>query len=93
MGIKKLKTKDRRKRLNLERVENNKQFLKCLKHNQKLKSIWWSRHKLSSLIPQKIRNRCIFTNRGKFIIKEFKLSRIELQRWIYNNKIPGLASS
>jgi small subunit ribosomal protein S14 len=90
MGIKKLKPRDKKKRSNIELVENKQQYLRCLKHNKKLKSSWWSRHKLSSLIQRKMRNRCIITGRGKAVIKYFKLSRIELSRWIKNKKLPGL---
>jgi ribosomal protein S14 len=90
MGIKKLKLGDKKKRLNIELVENKQQFLKCLKHNQKLKSRWWSRHKLSSILKRRIRNRCIITGRGKSVIKYFKLSRIELSRWTGNKKLPGI---
>jgi ribosomal protein S14 len=90
MGIIKLQYRDKKKRLMIGFVENRQQCLKCLKHNKKLKSSWWSRHKLSSLTKRKARNRCILTGRGKSVIKYFKLSRIELTRWITNIKIPGL---
>lgn len=85
--------RDRLKRGTIEKNEQKQKCLRSLKHNRKLMVIWWSRHKLTSLPGRKIRNRCIVTGRGKAINKSFKLSRLEVIRWVKDKKLPGIEKS
>lgn len=85
-----LNHKDNKKRLKTNKLENKQKCLKCLKLNKTLWCFWWARHKLSSLPKRKIRNRCIVTERGKAINKNFKLSRLELSRWANSKKLFGV---
>lgn len=62
--------------------EDKKKSLKSLKHNVKLQVNWWARHKLSATPLKKVNTRCILTGRGKSINQSFKLSRLELARWV-----------
>lgn len=85
-----LNCKDKIKRLKIFRLETKKKCLKSIKTNNILVCSWWSRHKLCSLTQLKIRNRCLITQRGKSIKKSFKLSRIELKRWVKNKRLFGI---
>lgn len=85
-----LNCKDKIKRLNVFILEDKKKCFKSIKTNNILVCSWWSKHKLSSLTQLKIRNRCINTQRGKSIKKSFKLSRIELKRWVQHKILFGL---
>ena len=86
----KLNYKDKIKRSKVYRLENKKRCFKSIKTNNSLACSWWSRHKLCSLAQLKIRNRCIISQRGKSIKKNFKLSRIELKRWVKNKILFGM---
>ncbi len=85
-----LNYKDRLKRSNVLIFEEKKKCFKSIKTNNSLVCSWWSRHKLNSLAQLKIRNRCVITQRGKSVKKNFKLSRIELKRWVKNKILFGL---
>ena len=55
---------------------------------------WWAQVKLSAL-PRKssicrVRNRCLITNKGRSVIKRYKLSRMELRRVGSTGYFPGL---
>lgn len=94
MGIMKaLKARDIKRRKSLFLYEEKQNCLKSLKHNHKLNLIWWSRHKLSTYPGKKVNTRCIITGRGKAVNKTFKLSRLELRRWVQRNMLPGLRKS
>jgi ribosomal protein S14 len=84
MGIIKLRSKDKLKRLKITVFEDKQKCLKSLKHNIKLQNNWWSRHKLSSTIKRTLKNRCLITGRGQSINKNFKISRLEFARWVEN---------
>jgi ribosomal protein S14 len=88
-----LNYKDRLKRSKIPLFENKKKCFKTLKINKKLWSSWWSRHKLSSFPKQRIKNRCIITQRGRSIKRHFKLSRIELKRWVKHRILFGVKIS
>jgi ribosomal protein S14 len=85
-----LNSKDKLKRANISQCENKKNCFKSIKLNRNLLSSWWSRHKLSSLPKKEIRNRCLSTQRGKAIKKAFKLSRMELKRWVVKRNLFGV---
>lgn len=53
----KLNSKDKKKRLKLDVVEDKQKCFKSLKKNMNLWCYWWARHKLSSLPTRQIRNR------------------------------------
>lgn len=86
----KLNSKDKKKRLKLDRVEDKQKCFKSLKKNMNLWCYWWARHKLSSLPTRQIRNRCIITERGMSINKTFKLSRLEFSRWVKYKILSGV---
>jgi ribosomal protein S14 len=88
-----LNSKDKKKRSKIFILENKKKCFKSIKKNKVLLCSWWSRHKLCSLTQLKIKNRCLVTQRGKSIKKDFKLSRIELKRWVKNKIIFGMNTS
>ena len=85
-----LNYKDKIKRSNVFILDEKKKCFKSIKTNNILVCSWWARHKLSSLKQLKIRNRCIVTQKEKSIKKSFKLSRIELKRWVQNKRLFGL---
>jgi ribosomal protein S14 len=85
-----LNYKDKKKRSKVFIFENKKKCFKSIRANNTLLCSWWSRHKLCSLSQLKIRNRCLITQRGRSIKKNFKISRIELKRWVNNKMLFGI---
>lgn len=91
-----LNFKDKVKRSKIAILENKKRTLKSIKQNKRNKKIWcswWAHHKLTTLTHRKIKNRCIITKRGSSIKKSFKLSRIELKRWVEHRLLFGVGIS
>jgi ribosomal protein S14 len=88
-----LNYKDKKKRSKVFRLEDKKKCLKSIKINKTLMCSWWSRHKLCSLEQLKIKNRCVITQKGRSVKKPFKLSRIELKRWVKNKILFGINSA
>jgi ribosomal protein S14 len=82
-----LNFKDKIKRSKILVSENKKKCLKSIKQNINLWCSSWSRHKLASTFYQKIKNRCIITKRGQSIKRDFKLSRLELKRWVNHKRL------
>ena len=88
-----LNNKDKKKRIQLYLFEDKQKCFRSLKKNGYIWCYWWARHKLSSLLKKKIRNRCVITERGKSINKRFKLSRLELRRWVESKILSGVRKS
>lgn len=85
--------KDIKKRNLLTQGKSPKRHLKALKLNFALNHQNSSRYELGSYPYNKVKNRCIITKRGRAINQSFKLSRLELSRWVKLSKLPGLEKS
>ena len=82
--------KDKVNRQNFKSYESQVSCLKTLKFNPSLNLTWWARHKLDSFPNRVYKNRCLASNKGRSVKKDFKLSRHELKRWAQANKLPGI---
>lgn len=86
--MKYLKIKDKNKRPYIISSQEEKKYLKSCKANSLFILKLESKRNLEQ-IPIKIpKNRCIVTGRGKAILSDFKLSRLEFYR--NYSKLPGL---
>jgi small subunit ribosomal protein S14 len=94
MKIRKFLYKDLQLRKNFLKLEYTLLVLKALALNKILPfSIRNSIFNLINLYTVKstrIRNRCLYTGRGRGIMTEFKMSRIEFRRFADMGKIPGV---
>lgn len=85
--------RDRFARQNFKTYENKVRCLKVLKINASLRVNWWARHKLASFPNRVYKNRCLSSNKGSSIKKDFKLSRHELKRWTGRQSLPGVVKA
>jgi ribosomal protein S14 len=91
--MKSLNVNEKKKRAKLYTQEDKKKSIHSLKHNKKLNYSWWSKYKLNTTIKKIINTRCIITGRGRGVKQSFKLSRLELPRWIRLKLLPGVKVS
>lgn len=94
--MKYLLVKDKKKRVSVKKQELKRLVLKSINYNLGLnKSLreyaWFSLNNLeknSSFI--RVKNRCVFTNRTRFIFNKYKVSRIEFKRLVSICAINGV---
>jgi len=91
--------KDKTIRLNYLKNESKRKVLKAISQNTNLPlsiRLQANLH-LSELpknsSPSRIKNRCILSGRGRFLIGKYKLSRLMLRYLARNGVVPGLRKS
>lgn len=83
--------RDKKKRQNLCKIEEKKNYLKSLKLNAKLHLNFYSKKELENFPKKNFKNRCIITGRGHSVNRDFKLSRHEFSLSFKNSRmLPGL---
>jgi small subunit ribosomal protein S14 len=91
--------KDKNKRINFLNEENSRKVLKTISHNLNLSVSLRLKANLSlSELPKnsslsRIKNRCVLTGRGRFLIGKFNLSRLMIRHLARSGLIPGLRKS
>lgn len=91
MGIMKALTlKDKKNRCKDAHKCVKKIFIKALKKNSIVSLKFSSKVAISTYLPKKVRNRCVITGRGRAIIKDFKLSRLEFSKTSKIHNLPGV---
>jgi small subunit ribosomal protein S14 len=97
--MKYLKFKDIKLRKNFFKIEKKKLFLKIiLKDNRfnhiinELAALKLAKFK-SKFYKTKIKNRCIFTNRSRWIINKFRISRMKFKKMASIGLIQGIKKS
>lgn len=94
--MKKLVQKDKKNRLNLNRIETKKFILKTIIKNMNFSDLvrWNAVFKLTSLPSNNsltvTTNRCILTGRKKRINKLYKFSRITFLKLVRSGEISGV---
>lgn len=88
--MKALNVKDQKNRFKNVQLNIKKKYLKSLKSNSTISQRFCSKSILSTFLLIKKRNRCIVTGRGRAILKDFKLSRLEFSRIAKRLNLPGV---
>jgi len=99
MGMRNLLIRDKKKRKLISKYEFKKLNLKKIVNNLELSSdLRWEANLELSNLPRnssktRSKNRCVITNRGKAIHRDFKISRILLRQLGSSGEISGLKKS
>jgi small subunit ribosomal protein S14 len=94
--MKYLRIKDKKKRTLSKKYELRRVLLKCALYNEKLpKKIQIYLMKKLHELPKKssfvqVRNRCVYTGRGKGVYRSFGVSRMLLRSRIHDGLYPGI---
>ena len=80
--------RDKAKRPIVYKTQEQKTYLKSLKTNARFFLSTECKKKLETFLIKIPKNRCIVTGRGRAVLSDFKLSRLEFYRNI--SKLPGL---
>jgi len=91
--------KDKNKRVNFIKKEHSRKILKAISHNMNLSpSLRLKANFLLSELPKnssltRVKNRCVISGRGRFLIGKVNLSRLMLRHLAGKGFIPGLRKS
>lgn len=98
MSLYALRCKDKRNRKILKKIEYKRLILKALSYHIDL-PIFLREHIFSLLVFFRnnsfvhIRNRCVFSNKPRYIFTKYKVSRMAFKRLLVLNRVPGLYKS
>jgi ribosomal protein S14 len=93
--MKHLAYKDKKLRKNYAKIENSRAIIKMLLNNHFIsdKTKIVLTYKLNQLVKQssitKIRNRCVYTSRGRSVNRKFHLSRSQTRDFFLMGIVPG----
>lgn len=98
MSLYALRCKDKKNRLILKKLEYKRLVLKALCHNIDL-PLFLREYIFSLLFYFRkksfvhLRNRCVFSNKPRYIFTKYKVSRMAFKRLLILKRIPGLYKS
>ncbi len=95
MSLKHLKHKDQKKRKIFKKFEFKRLILKALSFHITLplylrERVYLLLKNFRTISISLLRNRCVISNKPRYIFTKYKLSRLALKRYLVQGKIMGL---